>query len=91
MNDIPLPGLFLFSLFLTMLSGLFSGSATAPRTLNGALRWKLPTNSPKIRNGLILEYMQATRVPRTSLNLYGRGLEIMHTAESAVKTVKYHD
>lgn len=60
------------------------------RELNRALRWKLPTNGPKTLNGLILEYMETIPEPGTSLKLYGRALEIMYTAESAVKTVKYH-
>jgi len=61
------------------------------RELNRALRWKLPTNGPKTLNGLILEYMETIPEPGTSLKLYGHALEIMHTAESAVKTVKYHN
>jgi Mg2+/Co2+ transporter CorB len=59
------------------------------RELNRALRWKLPTRGPKTLNGLILEYMETIPEPGTSLKLYGYPLEIMHTAESAVKTVKY--
>ena len=60
------------------------------RELNRALRWKLPTNGPKTLNGLILEYMETIPEPGTSLKLDGHALEVMHTAESAVKTVKYH-
>jgi Mg2+/Co2+ transporter CorB len=60
------------------------------RELNRALRWKLPTNGPKTLNGLILEYMETIPEPGTSLKLYGHALEIIQTAESAVKTVKYH-
>ncbi len=59
------------------------------RELNRALRWKLPTGGPKTLNGLILEYMETIPEPGTSLKLHGRALEIMHTADSAVKTVKY--
>ena len=59
------------------------------RELNRALRWKLPTNGPKTLNGLIIEYMEAIPEPGTSLKLGGHPLEIMHTAESAVRTVKY--
>lgn len=58
------------------------------RDLNRALRWKLPTNGPKTLNGLIIDYMEAIPEPGTGLKLYGHALEIMHTAESAVKTVK---
>ncbi len=62
------------------------------RELNRALRWKLPTSGPKTLNGLIIEHMETIPEPGTSLKLGGHALEIMHTAESAVKTVKYvHD
>jgi Mg2+/Co2+ transporter CorB len=60
------------------------------RELNRALRWKLPTDGPKTLNGLILEYMETIPEPGTSLKLYGHALEIIQTAESAVKMVKYH-
>jgi Mg2+/Co2+ transporter CorB len=59
------------------------------RDLNRALRWTLPTDGPKTLNGLILEYMETIPEPGTSLKLQGHALEILHTAESAVKTVKY--
>jgi Mg2+/Co2+ transporter CorB len=62
------------------------------RELNRALRWTLPTSGrgPKTLNGLIIEYMEAIPEPGTSLKLYGHPLEIIHTAESAVKTVKIY-
>lgn len=59
------------------------------RNLNRALRWKLPTRGPRTLNGLILEYMETIPEPGTSLKLYGHPLQIMQTADSAVKTVKY--
>ncbi|MCB2262297.1 MAG: HlyC/CorC family transporter [Candidatus Thiosymbion ectosymbiont of Robbea hypermnestra] len=59
------------------------------RELNRALRWKLPTGGPKTLNGLIIEHMEAIPEPGTSLKLGGYAIEIIHTAESAVKTVKY--
>jgi len=59
------------------------------RELNRALRWKLPTNGPKTLNGLIIEHMEAIPEPGTSLKLGGHAIEIMHTTESAVKTVKF--
>lgn len=58
------------------------------RELNRALRWTLPTDGPKTLNGLILEYMETIPEPGTSLRLHGHRLEIIQTAESAVKTVK---
>lgn len=60
------------------------------RELNRALRWKLPTSGPKTLNGLIIEYMETIPESGTSLKLYGHPLEILHTAESAVKTVKFY-
>jgi Mg2+/Co2+ transporter CorB len=60
------------------------------RELNRALRWQLPTNGPKTLNGLIIEYMETIPETSTSLRLYGHPLEIMHTGESAVKTVKFY-
>lgn len=60
------------------------------RELNRALRWKLPTDGPKTLNGLIIDYMETIPDPGTSLKLYGHPLEIMQTAESAVKTVKFY-
>jgi Mg2+/Co2+ transporter CorB len=59
------------------------------RELNRALRWKLPTRGPKTLNGLILEYMETIPETGTGLRLYSYPLEIIQTAESAVKTVKY--
>lgn len=59
------------------------------RELNRALHWKLSTNGPKTLNGLIIEHMETIPEPGTSLKLGGHPIEILHTADSAVKTVKY--
>jgi len=59
------------------------------REMNRALRWKLPTNGPKTLNGLIIEHMEAIPEPGTSLKLGDYALEIMHTTESAVRTVRF--
>lgn len=59
------------------------------RELNRTLHWKLPTRGPKTLNGLIIEHMETIPEPGTSLKLDGHAIEIMHTAENAVKTVKY--
>ncbi len=58
------------------------------RDLNRHLGWHLPTDGPKTLNGLILEYLETIPEPGTALKLYGHPLEIMHTTESAVKTVR---
>jgi Mg2+/Co2+ transporter CorB len=59
------------------------------RDLNRALRWQLPVHGPKTLNGLILDYMETIPEPGTSLKLHGYPLEIMQTADNAVKTVRY--
>jgi Mg2+/Co2+ transporter CorB len=59
------------------------------RDLNRALRWQLPADGPKTLNGLILEYMETIPEPGTSLKLHDYPLEIMQTADNAVKTVRY--
>jgi Mg2+/Co2+ transporter CorB len=59
------------------------------RDLNRALRWQLPVHGPKTLNGLILDYMETIPEPGTGLKLDGYPLEIMQTADNAVKTVRY--
>jgi Mg2+/Co2+ transporter CorB len=59
------------------------------RDLNRALRWQLPVQGPKTLNGLILDYMETIPEPGTGLKLHGYPLEIMQTADNAVKTVRY--
>jgi Mg2+/Co2+ transporter CorB len=67
---------------------LIDCSATV-REINRRLDWALPTAGPKTLNGLILEYMETIPEPGTSLKLHGYVLEIMQTADNAVKTVRY--
>ena len=69
-------------------SCLIDGGATV-RDINRRLDWSLPTTGPKTLNGLILEYMETIPEPGTSLKLHGHVLEIMHTADNAVKTVRF--
>jgi Mg2+/Co2+ transporter CorB len=59
------------------------------RDLNRRLDWHLPVRGPKTLNGLILEYMETIPEPGTSLMLHGYPLEIIQTADNAVKTVRY--
>jgi len=68
---------------------LLSDCGISVRELNRALRWKLSTNGPKTLNGLIIEHMEAIPEPGTSLKLGDYALEIMHTTESAVRTVRF--
>ncbi len=66
---------------------LVSGSA-ALRDLNRAMHWKLPIKGPKTLNGLILEHLEAIPEPGTSLLIAGYPIEIMQTAENAVKMAR---
>ena len=68
-------------------SYLIDGSITI-RDLNRALGWKLPTEGPKTLNGRILEYLEDIPDPGTSLMLADYPVEIVHTTNSAVKTVR---
>lgn len=68
-------------------SFLVAGSA-ALRDLNRAMHWKLPAKGPKTLNGLILEYLEAIPEPGTSLLISGYAIEIMQTAENAVKIAR---
>jgi Mg2+/Co2+ transporter CorB len=64
-----------------------SGSSTI-RSLNRALGWSLPTSGPKTLNGLILEYLEAIPEPGTALKLHGHPIEVLQTADNAVRTVR---
>jgi Mg2+/Co2+ transporter CorB len=48
----------------------------------------LPTEGPKTLNGRILEYLEDIPDPGTSLMLADYPVEIVHTTNSAVKTVR---
>ncbi len=58
------------------------------RDLNRSLHWSLPTDGAKTVNGLILEELETIPSPGTTLNIDGFSLEIMQTADKAVKTVR---
>lgn len=68
-------------------SFLVAGSA-ALRDLNRAMHWKLPIKGPKTLNGLILEYLEAIPEPGTSIMIAGYPIEIVQTAENAVKVAR---
>jgi Mg2+/Co2+ transporter CorB len=67
---------------------LIDGNASV-REINRKMHWNLPTDGPKTLNGLILEYLEAIPETGTSLKLHGYPLEIIHTAEHTVRTVRY--
>lgn len=68
-------------------SYVVSGTANI-RDLNRSLSWDLPTDGAKTVNGLILEELETIPSPGTTLDLDGFSIEIMQTADKAVKTVR---
>lgn len=58
------------------------------RVLNRALGWNLPTDGPRTLNGVILEYLEDIPEHGTSLKLAGLSVEILQTADNAVKTAR---
>jgi len=68
-------------------SYVVSGTANI-RDLNRSLNWDLPTDGAKTVNGLILEELETIPSPGTTLDLDGFSIEIMQTADKAVKTVR---
>ena len=68
-------------------SYLINGSINI-RELNRELRWKLPTDGPKTINGLILEHLENIPSPGVSLRINNIVIEIVQTADNAIKTVR---
>ncbi len=68
-------------------SYLVDGSANI-RALNRTMHWELPTTGPKTLNGLITEYLESIPAPATSLRINDYTIEILQTAENAVKTAR---
>ena len=68
-------------------SFVVSASATI-RALNRSMRWNLPTDGPKTLNGLILEFLEAIPEPGTTVKLADYTLEVLQTADNAIKTVR---
>jgi Mg2+/Co2+ transporter CorB len=58
------------------------------RVLNRALGWTLPTDGPRTLNGVILEYLEEIPEHGTSLKLGELSVEILQTADNAVKTAR---
>ena len=61
---------------------------TSIRDINRQLHLHLPTEGPKTVNGLILEHMESIPQPGTSILIAGYPVEIMQTADNAVKVAK---
>lgn len=58
------------------------------RVLNRTLGWSLPTGGPRTLNGVILEYLETIPEHGTSLKLGELSVEILQTADNAVKTAR---
>lgn len=66
---------------------LIDGTITI-RALNKALAWKLPLDGPKTLSGLITEALESIPENPICLNLHGHRVEIKHTKDNVIKTVK---
>jgi len=58
------------------------------RVLNRKLGWNLPTQGPRTLNGLILEYLETIPDVGLSLKLGDYSVEILQTADNAVKAAR---
>jgi Mg2+/Co2+ transporter CorB len=52
------------------------------------MAWRLPTDGPKTLNGLIVERLETIPEAGATLRLAGYGLEIVQTADNAVRAVR---
>jgi Mg2+/Co2+ transporter CorB len=68
-------------------SFMINGSANV-RELNRLMGWRLPTDGPKTLNGVILERLERIPEAGARLQLGGYELEIVQTAENAVRSVR---
>ncbi len=68
-------------------SYMVSGAANV-RELNRMMGWRLPTDGPKTLNGLILERLETIPQAGATLLLAGYQLEIVQTADNAVRSVR---
>ena len=62
--------------------------STLLRTLNRRFATKLPTDGPRTLNGLILEHFGDIPEAGVSIRIGDQALEILHTQDRAVKTVR---
>jgi Mg2+/Co2+ transporter CorB len=69
--------------------GSFVANASATiRALNRSMRWNLPVDGPKTLNGVIVEFLETIPEPGTTLKLADYTLEVLQTADNAIKTVR---
>jgi Mg2+/Co2+ transporter CorB len=68
-------------------SFIIDGSANV-RQLNRLMNWSLPTDGPKTLNGLIVEELETIPEPGTKVTLASYPIEIIETAEHAIRRVR---
>ena len=68
-------------------SFLVNGTATI-REINRSNDWNLPVDGPKTINGLVLEYLESIPAPGVSLRIDDYVIEVVQTADNAIKTVR---
>lgn len=61
---------------------------TTIREINKLLKFQLPTEGPKTLNGLVLEHLESIPQIGTTLKIHGYMIEIMNTAENAVRMAR---
>ena len=66
---------------------MVSGSANV-RELNRTMAWRLPTDGPKTLNGLIVERLETIPEAGARLKLAGYELEMVQTADNAVRAIR---
>lgn len=68
-------------------SYLVTGSASI-RSINRAMKWKLPTDGPKTLSGLIVEHLEAIPEQGASLRIGDYAIEVVATADNTVRTAR---
>ncbi len=68
-------------------SFIIDGSANV-RQLNRLMNWTLPTDGPKTLNGLIVEALETIPDPGTRVTVASYPIEILETAEHAIRRVR---
>jgi Mg2+/Co2+ transporter CorB len=68
-------------------SYLINGTANI-REINRSNNWDLPTEGPKTINGLVIEYLESIPDPGVSIRMGDYIIEVVQTADNAIKTVR---
>ena len=63
-------------------------ASASVRTLNRRMGWALPTTGPRTLNGLILEQLETIPEAGTRLRIDDYSIDVLQTADNAVKTVR---